>query len=201
MTRIIAGTFGGRRLAVPPKGTRPTTDRVREALFSRLDHSNVLRGAHVIDLFAGSGALGLEALSRGAAQVTFVESSVAAARVLESNIRELGVGASTRVVRERVQQFLLRGAPTVTADLVFADPPYDIPPSELAAMLAVLEPSLMRGALVVVEWSTRAPSPDWPAFLEPVASKEYGETVLHYAEYVQSPADEHHPSAGGSFTS
>jgi len=186
MTRIIAGTFGGRRITVPPKGTRPTTDRVREALFSRLDHANILRGSHVLDLFAGSGGLGLEALSRGAAEVTFVEANSAAARVIQSNITELGVGSRATLVRERVQQYLQRGGPTTPADLVFADPPYDISPGEMAQMLAALEPSLAPGAEVVVEWSTRSPLPDWPHFLLPVARKDYGETVLHYAEFEPS---------------
>lgn len=183
MTRIIAGSLGGRRITVPPKGTRPTTDRVREALFSRLDHSNVLRGAHVLDLFAGSGGLGLEALSRGAAEATFVESSSAAARVLQANIRELGVGARATLVRERVQTYLNRGGPSSKANLVFADPPYDIARGELAEVLAALAPALASAAVVVVEWSTRAPLPQWPASLVPVARKEYGETVLHFAHF------------------
>ncbi|WP_061965123.1 16S rRNA (guanine(966)-N(2))-methyltransferase RsmD [Demequina aurantiaca] len=193
MTRIIAGTFGGRRIAVPPKGTRPTSDRVREALFSRLDHSNLLRGAHVLDLFAGSGGLGLEALSRGAAEATFVEANSSAARVLQSNIRELGVGTSATLVRERVQPYLQRGGPSTKADLVFADPPYDIPRGEMADMLAALKPALASAAVVVVEWSTRAPLPDWPHFLVPVARKEYGETVLHYAEF-DKPAEFDEPA-------
>lgn len=188
MTRIIAGTLGGRRISVPPNGTRPTADRVREALFSRLDHADALRGAHVLDLFAGSGGLGIEALSRGATHATFVEANGGAARVLQANIRALGVVAQTTVVRERVRPYLQRGGPAVKVDLVFADPPYDIPPDELAQALAALVPALASAAVVVVEWSTRAPMPDWPAGLVPVASKDYGETVLHYADF--EPADQ-----------
>ncbi|WP_430868783.1 16S rRNA (guanine(966)-N(2))-methyltransferase RsmD [Demequina aurantiaca] len=188
MTRIIAGTLGGRRIAVPAKGTRPTTDRVREAVFSRLDHSNVLRGAHVLDLFAGSGGLGLEALSRGAAEATFVEANGAAARVLQTNIRDLGVGPRATLVRERVQPYLNRGGPTIKVDLVFADPPYDISPGDLAQVLNSLEPALASGAVVVVEWSAHAPLPNWPDFLVAVARKEYGDTVLHYADYQPSAA-------------
>ena len=186
MTRIIAGTLGGRRITVPPKGTRPTSDRVREALFSRLDHANVLRGAHVLDLFAGSGGLGLEALSRGAVEATFVEANGAAARVLQANIRELDVGERTTLVRERVQPYLNRGGPAAKADVVFADPPYDIAPAELAEVLTALEPTLASAAVVVVEWSTRAPVPNWPDFLVAVASKKYGDTVLHYADFKQN---------------
>jgi 16S rRNA (guanine966-N2)-methyltransferase len=193
MTRIIAGSLGGRRITVPPKGTRPTTDRVREALFSRLDHSNVLRGAHVLDLFAGSGGLGLEALSRGAAEATFVESDVAASRVIQANIRELGLGSRATLVRERVQAYLRRGGPARQADLVFADPPYDIVPGELAEVLNNLEPSLASSAVVVVEWSTRAPLPKWPDFLVAVARKEYGETVLHFAEHDAARAHSDQP--------
>lgn len=186
MTRIIAGTLGGRRITVPPKGTRPTTDRVREALFSRLDHANILRGAQVLDLFAGSGALGLESLSRGAAAATFVESAPQAARVLQANIQELGMGGRAALVRERVLPFLRRGSPSSKADLVFIDPPYDIPRGDLADVLGALEGALSPDATVVVEWSTRAPIPDWPHFLTAVARKQYGDTVLHYAEHDHS---------------
>jgi 16S rRNA (guanine966-N2)-methyltransferase len=186
MTRIIAGTLGGRRITVPPKGTRPTTDRVREALFSRLDHTDALRGSHVLDLFSGSGALGLEALSRGAVGATFVEANGPAARVLQANIRELGVGAMSTLVRERVQPYLNRGGPTSPASLVFVDPPYDIAPVDLADVLRALEPALASGAVVVVEWSVRAPLPTWPDTLVPVVSKEYGDTVLHYANFEQA---------------
>lgn len=188
MTRIIAGTLGGRRIAVPPKGTRPTSDRVREALFSRLDHANVLHGARVLDLFAGSGGLGLEALSRGAVQATFVEAGSPAARVLQANIRELGVEEQSVIVREKVQPFLQRGGTAAPVDVVFADPPYDIAPREMTAMLAALESVLAPRATVIVEWSSRAPMPQWPDFLEPMTHKAYGETVLHYADY-QPDAD------------
>jgi 16S rRNA (guanine966-N2)-methyltransferase len=184
MTRIIAGTLGGRRISVPPKGTRPTTDRVREALFSRLDHAGVLRGARVLDLYAGSGAFGLEALSRAAAHATFVESGAAAMRVIQGNIRELGVGTRANTVRERVQHYLERGTIPEPFDVVFLDPPYEISPGDMTAALAAVVPRLADQATVVVEWSTHAPSPQWPRGLESTASKDYGETVLHYAKHV-----------------
>ena len=183
MTRIIAGDFGGRRLSVPSSGTRPTTDRVREALFSRLESANALKGAHVLDLFAGSGALGLEALSRKAASATFVESATPAARIIESNVRELGLGTRARVVKERALQFLRRTPETYSLALV--DPPYDIARGDLAAVLAALEDKLEPDANVVVEWTRRAPLPEWPATIAPIQSKDYGETVLHYAYKVR----------------
>ena len=144
MTRIIAGDFGGRKLAVPKVGTRPTTDRVREAIFSRLDHADALRGARVLDLYAGSGALGLESLSRGAAEATFVESATPAVRVVEGNIKEFGLGTRATVVRERVLPFLERTTKTFT--LAFLDPPYDIADGDLAAALAALAPRLDDGS-------------------------------------------------------
>lgn len=182
MTRIIAGELGGRRLAVPAKGTRPTTDRVREALFSRLDHEDALRDARVLDVFAGSGALGLEALSRGAAHATFVESAAAASRVLQGNVRDLEVAARAQVVRERALPYLTRASQTW--DLALLDPPYDIARSDLEAVLAALAPRLAPGAPVVLEWATRAGDAPWPATLEPTRDKKYGETRLHWAQRV-----------------
>lgn len=183
MTRIIAGEFGGRTLAVPKSGTRPTSDRVREAIFSRLDHADALRGAHVVDLYAGSGALALESLSRGAAAATLVESATPAVRVLEANIKELGLGTRAAVVRERVQPFLERS--TVTWTLAFLDPPYDIADGDLVAALTALVPRMERAGHVVVEVSSRKRAPEWPRGLQLVHSKAYGETTVHYAERVR----------------
>ncbi len=180
MTRIIAGDFGGRRISVPPKGTRPTTDRVREAVFSRLDHAGALHGARVVDLFAGSGALAFEALSRGASEATLVEASGPAARVIQSNVADLGLAARARVVREKVQPFLQRS--DAAWDLVFLDPPYDIARDDLASVLAALAPRLVPGADVVLEWATRAGEAPWPSTIAPLGSKAYGETTVHYAE-------------------
>ncbi|WP_062079124.1 16S rRNA (guanine(966)-N(2))-methyltransferase RsmD [Demequina globuliformis] len=179
MTRIIAGQYGGRRLAVPQRGTRPTTDRVREALFSRLDHADELRDAEVLDLFAGSGALGLEALSRGARRATLVDSAPAAARVLQANVRDLGLASTVRVVKEKAASFLARA--TGQFDLVLIDPPYDLPSAEVDAILAALVPVLAPGAAVVLEGSTRAQAPQWPRGIALAASKDYGETRLFYA--------------------
>lgn len=184
MTRIISGTLGGRRIAVPPKGTRPTTDRVREAIFSRLDHENQLRGAWVLDAFAGSGALGLEALSRGATRAVFVESNPVAVTVIRANVDSLGLAKATEVARDKVLPWLGRSSRPVdlaTFDVAFLDPPYDLAPSELAATLAALVSRLTPGAAVVVEWSSRSDAPAWPSGLAPTASKKYGETTVHYA--------------------
>lgn len=182
MTRIVAGSAKGRTLAVPKSGTRPTSERVREALFSRLDHMNVLEGATVLDLFAGTGALGLEALSRGAARATLVEKASAAARVASANVRLTGLPA--RVVTADARSYLcartgedLRG----DVDLVFIDPPYDIPEADMTAVLSLLGPWIGPDALVVVERSTRAPAPTWPPFLVLEDQRTWGETVAYFA--------------------
>ncbi len=177
MTRIIAGRWGGRRIAVPPRGTRPTTDRVREAIFSRLDHGDHLRGARVLDLFAGSGALGLEALSRGAADATLVEADARAVSVLRGNVRDLG--ATAHVVKERVRPFLARdGNPF---DVILLDPPYDIPRVELSHVLEAAAARLVADGVVVLEATARAGEPPWPGSLVPAGSKTYGETAVHFA--------------------
>ena len=166
MTRIVAGSAKGRTLAVPKSGTRPTSERVREALFSRLDHMNVLEGATVLDLFAGTGALGLEALSRGAARATLVEKASAAARVATANVRATGLSA--RVVTADVRAYLgARSGEAITGevDLVFIDPPYDIAEEDMTTVLSALAPWVGPDSLIVVERSTRAPAPTWPPFL------------------------------------
>ena len=166
MTRIVAGSAKGRTLAVPKSGTRPTSERVREALFSRLDHMNVLEGATVLDLFAGTGALGLEALSRGAARATLVEKASAAARVATANVRATGLSA--RVVTADVRAYLgARSGEALTGevDLVFIDPPYDIAEEDMATVLSALAPWVGPDSLIVVERSTRAPAPTLPPFL------------------------------------
>lgn len=183
MTRIIAGEHGGRRLTVPRAGTRPTSDRVREAIFSKLDHADALRGAHVIDLFAGSGALGLEALSRGAADATLVESATPAVRIIQANIKELGVGYRAHVAREKAVPYLEHALGTF--DLAFLDPPYDIVEGDLDAVLTALVPRLSPSAIVVLEVSSRRRAPQWPRGLQLASSKTYGETTVHYADRVR----------------
>lgn len=179
MTRIIAGTAGGRTLDVPAAGTRPTSDRVREALFSRLEHADVLDGATVWDLYAGSGALGLEAASRGAAAVVLVEANARAAAVCRRNAERLGL-RQVRVAALKVAAFLERA--TGPVDVVLVDPPYDLGEDELAAALRAVAPHLGTGALLVVERTARTPEPRWPDGVGRTGEKRYGETVLWYAE-------------------
>lgn len=182
MTRIVAGSAKGRTLAVPKSGTRPTSERVREALFSRLDHMNVLEGAIVLDLFAGTGALGLEALSRGAARATLVEKASAAARVATANVRATGLSA--RVVTADVRAYLgARSGEALTGevDLVFIDPPYDIAEEDMATVLSALAPWIGPDSLIVVERSTRAPAPTLPPFLVLEDTRAWGETVAYFA--------------------
>jgi 16S rRNA (guanine966-N2)-methyltransferase len=189
VTRIISGAFGGRRIDVPAgTGTRPTSDRVREALFARLDHQDALAGARVLDLYAGSGALGLEALSRGATSATFVESARGAVEVLRRNLTTLGVGDVAVVVAEPVQRVLLRPAGSAV-DLVLADPPYDITEDDLADVLALLPRHgwLATDALVVVERSSRSPQPRWPADLVSVDERRYGDTRVWWARRAGDP--------------
>ena len=182
MTRIVAGSAKGRTLAVPKSSTRPTSERVREALFSRLDHMNVLEEATVLDLYAGTGALGLEALSRGASSATLVEKASGAARVATANVRSTGLSA--RVVTADSRAYLGgRSAEPLSGevDLVFIDPPYDIAEEEMTAVLEGLAPWIGPDALVVVERSTRAPVPTWPAFLVLEDTRAWGETVAYFA--------------------
>ncbi len=186
MTRIISGTAGGRRLqTLPGSGTRPTSDRVREALFSRLEHLDVLRGSRMLDLYAGSGAVGLEAASRGAASVVLVESNRAAAEVARANAAVIAhPGVSVRA--EPVERFLVAGPRRrELADLVFLDPPYDLPESTLADVLSLLLSHhwLAPDALVVVERSARSPEPRWPAGLLATGERRYGETKMWFADF------------------
>jgi len=182
VSRIVAGSVGGRSIAVPAKGTRPTSDRVREAIFSRLEHLGVLDGARVLDLYAGSGALGLEAASRGAAVVTLVDSARAATDVARRNATTLGL-TGVRVVTATAERHAA-GLGPAGLDLVFLDPPYDLAEEALAAVLGHLAAPgvLADGAVVVVERSTRTPEPSWPAGMERFARKDYGETAVYYAE-------------------
>jgi 16S rRNA (guanine966-N2)-methyltransferase len=184
VTRIIAGSSGGRTLRTPPgSGTRPTSDRVREALFSALDARDAVRGARVLDLYAGSGALGLEAASRGATSVVLVESDRRAADVISRNARDLGL-PGIRVARSTVGAHLAPDpAPTDAADLVLVDPPYDLDETALGAVLDRLRAGwLAPGGLLVVERSTRSPEPTWPDGIQRATKpKRYGETTIWYA--------------------
>lgn len=186
MTRIVAGTVGGRTLVVPKAGTRPTSDRVREALYSRLEHLDVVDGARVLDLYAGSGALGIEAASRGAAHVTLVDSARDAAEVCRRNVATLGLADRVQVVAEKAERFAQR-APAAPWDLVLVDPPYDLSEQDLGNVLAGIAPALTAHAVVVVERSSRTPEPTWPETLVRLDRRAYGETVMWFAEPVPQP--------------
>ncbi len=210
MARVIAGEAGGRRLAVPDgRDTRPTSDRAREGLFATISSIvGPLAGARVLDLYAGSGAVGLEALSRGAEHVLLVEYGARAARVIRQNIEALGL-AGAEVAADRVERLLARGpAPAAgkdgpalaggkdgpalaggkdsTArdryDLVFADPPYALADTEVTRMLTALAEQgwLAPGALVVVERATRSGPLNWPAGFVPDRARRYGEATFWY---------------------
>ena len=178
MTRIVAGLAKGRRLAVPPKGTRPTSERAREALFNTLRAHVDLDGAAVLDLYAGSGAVGLEALSRGAAAAVFVESDRAAADVLARNIAAVALPGA--VLRRRPVATYLAAAAGERFDLVFADPPYALTDAELAPVLDGVARLLADDAVLVVERPSRGAEPAWPAGIALVTSRQYGEGRLWY---------------------
>lgn len=178
--RIVAGAARGRRLVAPTgAAVRPTTDRVREALFSSL--SGRVRGAHVLDLFAGTGALGLEALSRGAASVTLVEQDARAIAALTTNVRAVGLPGADVVAREVARWLAVTDPATRRFDVVLLDPPYAIDEEVLAHCLALLVPLLAPAAVVVVERSAQAPAPSWPAGLVADGTRRYGSTTLHRA--------------------
>jgi 16S rRNA (guanine966-N2)-methyltransferase len=180
MTRIVAGDAKGRRLAVPAKGTRPTSERAREALFNSLRGLVDLDGARVLDLFAGTGAVGLEALSRGAAEVEFVESDRGACEVLRRNIASVGMNGAT-LHRSQVTSYLVGRAPDQPFDLAFLDPPYAYSGEHLATLLGSLVAGwLAPGAVVVVERSARSPEPRWPTQVTLLKQRRYGEGMLWY---------------------
>ncbi|MGY1687158.1 16S rRNA (guanine(966)-N(2))-methyltransferase RsmD [Geodermatophilus sp. SYSU D00804] len=180
MTRLISGAAGGRRLKVPPSGVRPTGDRAREGLFNSLGTLLDLDGAAVLDLYAGSGALGLEALSRGAAQVVLVENGPRVLPVLRANVAAVGLPGA-RVVAGSVPT-VVGGAPPARFDLVLADPPYAVRADEVRGVLSALVTGewLAPDAVVVVERSSREEPWEWPTPLTGIRDRRYGEAVLRY---------------------
>jgi 16S rRNA (guanine966-N2)-methyltransferase len=183
MTRIIAGSHGGRRLAAPAgELTRPTSDRVREAFFSALDTMIDLSGARFADLYAGSGAVGLEALSRGASHALLVESDTRAARTIRDNIVSLRVGSAARLVTGRVSQVLARPPEGGPYDVVFADPPYAVDDNEIVELQEALVANewLTPGAVVALERSRRGDPLSWVDGITADRSRRYGETTLWY---------------------
>jgi len=202
MSRIIAGHAKGRPLTTPKgSSTRPTTDRVKEALFSSLSSwfgsaaeapEHQLDGVAVLDLFAGSGALGLEAASRGAASVTCVDSHTAG--VIRDNVAKLALSTVT-VMSRRVEQVVAEEGPSF--DLVLVDPPYDMSKQHVDDFLQALVAGerLTVEALVVVERSSRTAAPDWPAEFTTTWDRRYGETTLHFGatDPLQSESESEHP--------
>lgn len=202
MTRIVAGSARGRRLKVPRgTSTRPTSDRVREALFSALSASfGDFAGLRVLDLYAGSGALGLEALSRGAAHCLLVESDVRAAGVIRANVSLVGLPGAV-VVQAPVERVLLE-PPDQPYDLLVADPPYALSTPALSGVLAALTRGwLASDAVVVVERDRRGPPVVWPEGIAATRERSYGETTLWYglSAGVRFPAEDGGESAEARF--
>lgn len=191
MSRIIAGAVRGCRLATPDgSNTRPTSDRVREALFSALtswaggadaDPADSLRGLAFLDLYAGSGAVGLEAASRGAGPVWLVEHDRKTADLIRRNTAELRLPATVQA--QKVETFLA-GAPPQPFDVIWADPPYRLESAVLDDHLRTLVDGgwLVRNGLVVLERAKRDPAPDWPSELDDTWSRRYGETTLYFGQ-------------------
>ncbi|TDU03999.1 16S rRNA (guanine966-N2)-methyltransferase [Streptomyces sp. 846.5] len=189
MTRVIAGSARGRRLAVPPgEGTRPTSDRAREGLFSTWESlRGSLAGARAIDLYAGSGAVGLESLSRGAGAALLVESDPAAVKTILANVRTLSLsGAEVR--SGQVEKVLAAGAPTRPYDVLFMDPPYAVTDGEVREILITLRTGgwLAEGTLATVERGTRGGEFAWPEGFTPLRERRYGEATLWYGRAAAS---------------
>ena len=182
MTRIIGGAAGGRRIRAPAGDrTRPTSDRVREALFSAVDAAlGSLQGLRFLDIYAGSGAVGLEARSRGAGVVTLVEQDRRTAAVIRENARTLGFDGVEVVVAEAAKA--LGREPLAPYDVVFLDPPYAVAAEDVERDLKALRDHgwLARSALVVVERASRGPGLGWPRGFDGTRTKRYGETSLWY---------------------
>ena len=184
MTRIIGGFAGSLTLTVPSAGTRPTSDMVREAIFSALQARNVLDGARVLDLYAGSGALGLEAASRGAASVTLVDNSSRAAATCRTNAAHIlksapkGRTVSVEVSSSPAQSFV--SAARQFWDVVFLDPPYELSNAEVTSNLEALVPRLAPDAVVILERGSRDAPPTLPRELELDRRRDYGDTALYW---------------------
>ncbi|MFI6403460.1 16S rRNA (guanine(966)-N(2))-methyltransferase RsmD [Streptomyces sp. NPDC050548] len=193
MTRVIAGEAGGRRLAVPPgTGTRPTSDRAREGLFSTWQSllGAPLNGERVLDLYAGSGAVGLEALSRGASHTLLVEADAKAARVIRENVKNVGLpGAEVRA--GKAEQVVQTPASAEPYDIVFLDPPYVVPDHDLREILLTLRSGgwLAPDALVTVERSTRGGEFGWPDGFEGIRARRYGEGTFWYGRAASTCED------------
>jgi 16S rRNA (guanine966-N2)-methyltransferase len=188
MTRVIAGQARGRQLTVPRgRTTRPTGDRVREAMFAAAGSIlGSFDGVRVLDLYAGSGAAGLEALSRGAGHALLVEAGPRPAQAIRANLQTVGLDGG-HLVQDRVERLLDRGLPPGEApyDVLFADPPYALPGPGLTGVLAMAGTRgwLTAGALAIVERASRSEPLHWPDGYSPLQSRKYGEATLWYATF------------------
>lgn len=169
MTRIISGEARGRKIKVPPEGTRPTSDRAREGLFSSLQVRFGFPGQRVLDLFAGSGALGLEAASRGAESVVLVENDPHAVQIIQHNAAVVGHPDVT-IEPVKASSYVAR-APRKHFTMVLADPPYDLADEAVAEMVEALKPLLVDGAVVVIERHRESPETVWPPEFTPTGQK------------------------------
>ncbi|WRS29488.1 16S rRNA (guanine(966)-N(2))-methyltransferase RsmD [Actinomycetaceae bacterium MB13-C1-2] len=181
MTRVIAGTAKGQRLVVPDMGTRPTSDRIRESIFARLDSWNAVANAETLDLFAGSGALAIESLSRGASRATLVDSSAKAIKSVNQNLASTGLSGRASVTRQRALAFLQRGADGTLYELIFVDPPYAMSETELSAHLELLSQMVTNDATIVIERAARSPEPVIPTEWEMLSSRKWGDTAAWFA--------------------
>jgi len=192
VARVIAGEAGGRRLAVPAgRDTRPTSDRAREGLFATISSIvGPLAGARVLDLYAGSGAVGLEALSRGAEHVLLVEHDARAARVIRQNVEAIGLPGA-ELAADRVERVLARGPGQDRYDVVFADPPYALADAAVSRVLSLLAEQgwLAPGALVIVERATRSGPLSWPDGFAADRARRYGEATFWYGLAPESAGD------------
>lgn len=192
MTRIISGEARGRKIKVPPEGTRPTSDRAREGLFSSLQVRFGFIGERVLDLFAGSGALGLEAASRGAESVVLVEQDAKAVEIIKHNASVVG-HPNVTIEQSKVSDYVAR-APRNYFSMVLADPPYDLADEAVAEMVEALKPLLIDGAVVVIERHRESPETAWPAEFTPTGQKLkkrlYGIARMDMAVYTDPDAPE-----------
>jgi 16S rRNA (guanine966-N2)-methyltransferase len=190
VTRIIAGTIGSLRLKGAASATRPTSDRVKESIFSKLDSLGLIEDANVLDLFAGTGSLGLEAASRGAAEVIFVEKDKPAFELLKANIDHAAKALKNQDLESKFQaknleaSQVLKNLPKFFFDLVFIDPPYDFSNQKLEEILINLSPALKNGAALVIERSSKSEQFSIPQGYELIEIKNYGDTSVTFLEHV-----------------
>ena len=188
--RVISGRFKGVALTTPKSGTRPTTDRTKEAIFSHLDSWGVLDDARVLDLFAGTGALGIEALSRGARELVAVESSAPAAALIAQTLtalkhnRSWELGMSARVIKARAEKYAACASAVAPFDVIFIDPPYAFETNDCNHLLADLASRELTSSntVIMLERSTRSEEPTAPENWEITDRRDYGETAVYYIE-------------------